>query len=65
MNKGNIRYLRRIGQTISFNFVVDGLPVTHVSDTGHSILFYDMNQRRVQGGFRQLSRARTPLQQHR
>jgi hypothetical protein len=60
MNQDNIRCLRRIGQTISFNFVVDDSLDIHGSDTGHSILLCDMRQRKLQGGIRLSSRAKIP-----
>jgi hypothetical protein len=65
MSQGNIRYLRVIGQTIFFNYVVDDLLGTHVFDTGLSILFCDMKQRRLQGGSRVSSRAKIPSLQQR
>jgi len=65
MSQDSVRYLKRIGQTTSSSFVVDGLQDTHASNTGPSIPFYNMKQRKPQHGTRQSSRARLPSQQHR
>ena len=62
MNQGSIRYLRRSGQTTSFNSIVDDLPGIHGSDTGHLILFCDMRQRKLQSGIRLSSRVKIPSQ---
>ena len=65
MRKGNIRYLRRIGQTISSSSVVDDLQDTYAFDTGPLTPFYDMRQRKPQSGTRLSSRANIPSQQQR